>query len=163
MTSRENWPKFMGELNRIAPFIPNLGESGGSSIPIIKVKPPKTAGEKAVDNAISITNRQQARAAGLQNMGDVKTLTAKMQAIKAHQDNLVNEWFDRNIKRFLPAWYCDIAFTHLWMLRMLGLRMEWGDTVHKHEGQTYPATVVTIMWFRWQLAGERMVWDAKGE
>jgi hypothetical protein len=145
MTSRENWPKLIGELNKIGPFLPNIGPDagGGSSLPI--------------------QNRQQARAAGLQNMGDLKALTAQMEAVKAHQDSMVNEWFDRNIKRFLPAWYCDIAFTHLWMLRMLGFRMEWGDTVHKHEGETYPATVVTIMWFRWQVAGERMVWELERE
>lgn len=144
MTIRENWPKLIGELNKIGPFLPPIGPSanGGSAIPIIQ-------------------NRQQARAAGLQNMGDVKTLTDQMAAVKAHQDNMVDEWFDRNIKRFLPAWYCDIAFTHLWMLRMLGIRMDWGDTKYTADGVTYPATVVTIMWFRWQIAGERMVWDIK--
>lgn len=147
MTSRENWPKFMGELNRISPFLPSMGHDmgGGSNIPIIGQKP--------------VQNRQQARAAGLQNMGDVKELGERMAAVKAHQDNMVDEWFDRNIKRFLPKWYCDIAFTHLWMLRMLGIRMDWGDTKHLHDGKTYPATVVTIMWFRWQIAGERMVWN----
>jgi hypothetical protein len=142
MTSRENWPKLIGELNKIGPYLPNMNPlDGGSAIPI--------------------QNRQQARAMGLQNMGDVKTLTKQMEAVKAHQDNIVDQWFDTNIKRFLPAWYCDIAFTHLWMLRMIGIRMDWGDTTFQQEGKTYPATVATIMWLRWQIAGERLVWDLK--
>jgi hypothetical protein len=141
----EDWPKLIGELNKVGPYLPNINPlNGGSDIPIIQ-------------------NRQQARSAGLQNMGDLKALTERMQAVKANQDAMVDQWFDTNIKRILPKWYCDIAFTHLWMLRMLGLRMEWGDTVHKAEGKTYPATVVTIMWFRWQVAGERMVWELERE
>jgi hypothetical protein len=140
----EDWSKMLKELNRIAPHVPVDAGAGGSAIPIL--------------------NRQQARQMGFQTRGEaiaaIDKMGERLDSIQKHKEHLIDQWFDTQLRKRVPAWYLKLVPRRLWMLKLLGLRWGFSDEMHQEEGMSkpMPATIVWLDWFKWQLVAERMVW-----
>lgn len=129
----ENYPKFLKEMQALAPALNTLMTPG---------------------------NRLEARALGRANVHEyVEEKAADLAEMERFRSHTVNQWFDTQIELLAPWAFRHAKKTgKLWLFKLLGYSMR----VHEHytpfEGKTLACTTALINRFGKMKVGQRFVW-----
>ncbi len=129
----ENWPKFLKEMQALAPALKTLSTPG---------------------------NRIEARALGVHNVHEyIEQKIEDLAEVERFRNHTVNTWFDDQIQKLAPRAFAHAKRTgKLWLFKLLGYSMRVKEG-YEIVGGEQAATTTALIYRFWILkAGQRFIW-----